>query len=103
MKYPEIAVQQLINNIDVKNKIIVMNIWRALIYLSEKGVDMPNQFCSETIRNLRKKPGAATENKQNGEYIFRFLRIILQKKPDVFSEEEKGYIISNMEFTSNDT
>ncbi len=102
MKYPRIAVQQLIDNVSAKNRVIVMNIWTILAYLSENEQDIPDNFCSETIKKIMKeKPDPNTENEESEECIFQFLRVVLQKKPETFSEQERGYITSHIEFTEN--
>lgn len=102
MKYPRIAVQQLINNVSAKNRVVVMNIWTILAYLSENEQDIPDDFCSETIKKIMKeKPDPKTENEESEECIFQFLRVVLQKKPETFSEQERGYITSHIEFTEN--
>jgi len=102
MKYPRIAVKQLINNASAKNRVVVMNIWAILAYLSENEQDIPDNFCSETIKKIMKeKPDPKTENEESKECIFQCLRVVLKKKPETFSKQERGYITSHIEFTEN--
>lgn len=102
MKYPKIAVQRLINNVSAKNRVVVMNIWTILAYLSENEQGIPDNFCSETIKKIMKeKPDPKTENEESEECIFQFLRVVLQKQPKTFSEQERGYITSHIEFTES--
>ena len=98
-KYPEIAIQQLTNNLDVKVKNISINIWKELTCLAEEGREIPDRFCIQSIKNIiQAKPNAKTKNNGIEKCKIDFLQAILEKKPNVFLKEEREYIIANKAF-----
>lgn len=98
-KYPEIAIQQLINNLDVKVKNISINIWKELTCLTEERIEIPDHFCMQTIKNIiLAKPNPKTKNNGIEKCKIDFLHAILEKKPNVFLKKEREYIVTNRAF-----